>query len=149
MSMEVQRAQIQTILSAVSGVGRVHEYVRWITTEEQLKALAVDGDGKVNIWMITRAATAAETGDKTQDERTHNWKIIGFRALEDDVGSELVFQDTVENVCTAFRSKFRLNDTAFNTEPMQVKEVGHRMYAGVLCHYCKLTMEADEREDWS
>jgi len=153
MSLKAIREQVKVILSSVEGVGVVHDYLRWTNETAKFKALFqhTDGEGKqrINGWMITRDKTPAETATATHDLRSHTFKIIGIYGLDDDGASEIVFQQIVEDICAAFRAKYNLNATATNTEPVQVETVEPRMFGSVLCHYCELTLRADEQENWA
>lgn len=153
MSLTTIREQIKTILSGVSGIGVVHDYERWAADWTKFLDLfrVEDDDGKktINGWMFNRRKTPAKTASTTHDLRTHNFQIQGIYGLKDSDASEIVFQQIIEDACAAFRSKYKLNDTADNTEPVQVELVENRMFGIVLCHYCELTLIAEEYENWS
>ncbi len=144
------REQIKTILSGVSGAGVVHDYDRWASTWEKFLDLFKDeATGKINGWTITRDKTPATTASTTHDSRVHHFRIRGYYGLKDEDASEIVFQQLIEDICASFRSKYKLNDTAENTEPVQVEAVDLRIFGNVLCHYCELLLMAEEYEDWS
>ena len=153
MSLQKIQEQVKVILSAVTGVGIVHDYIRWATDRVKFMALFghTDGAGKkrVNAWMITRDKTPSEVASNTHDLRSHNFRIVGVYGHNDADESEVMFQQIIEDICTAFRTKYQLNGTANNTEPVQVEMVEYRTFAGMLCHYCELTLQADEYENWS
>lgn len=48
-----------------------------------------------------------------------------------------------------FKTNYRLNNTAYNTTPLQVPISEPRMFGNVLCHFVELTMIAEEIEAWS
>jgi len=153
MSLENIREQIKVILSAVPGVGIVHDYLRRADTDLKFKELFLytggEGTQRYNGWMITRVKTPSKTASVTHEERSHTCRIIGIYGLDDDGASEIIFQELIEDICQAFRAEYQLNSTAANTEPVQVDLVEPRMFGNVLCHYCELTLQADEYENWS
>lgn len=150
MSLEAIREQIVTILSSVDGVENVHQYQRWASTWEKfLDHFKDEATGKINGWTISREKTPAICESTTHDNRSHNFRIRGYYGLKDEDGSEIVFQDLIEDICAAFRIKYQLNNTASNTEPVQVEIVDLRMFGTVLCHYCELLLIAEEYENWS
>lgn len=152
MSLSTIREQIKAILSGVSGVGVVHDYDRWAAHWAAFLGLFTveeDGQKTVNGWVITRRKTAANTASTTHDARRHDFLIRGIYGLKDDDASEIVFQQLIEDICAAFKAKYKLNDTADNTEPVQVAIVENRIFGNVLCHYCELTIAVDEWENWS
>lgn len=148
MALSDVREQIRTILSAVSGIGVIHEYQRWVKDERKLKEIGQDGNGKINLWMIIRKSTVEKAKTYGQNDRTFVFTIKGIYAVEDDKGTELIFQDLIENICAAFRSNYRLNSTVQSTYTdvgplsklggVQVDLVDYRSFCGVLCHYCEL-----------
>ena len=152
MSMSAIRDQIKAILSAVAHIGVVHDYERWASDWaaylELFSVITVTGT-YINGWEITRKKTPSVTASVTHDKRTHTFLIRGIYGLKDSDASEITFQDLIEDICSAFRSNYQLNSTADNTEPIQVDLVENRVFGNVLCHYCELTLIADEYENWS
>lgn len=149
MALADIREQIKTIISATSGVGRVHDYERFAKSSDRFKELFKAADGTINAWSITRAATAERDGTGGYNEAVDLWVIRGYRGVDDEGASELDFQDTIENVRAAFRGNYNLNNTCEINSPdfgpetgagIQVREVGHRIFFGILCHYCELAL---------
>jgi len=147
------REQIKAILSGVEGIGVVHDYERWASEWGKFLDLFRveddDGEKRINGWTITRRKTPAKTESSTHDSRVHTFRIMGIYGLKDRDASEIVFQDLIEDICAAFRAKYQLNNTADNTEPVQVDLVENRKFGTVLCHYCELTLAVEEYENWS
>jgi hypothetical protein len=134
---------VKTILAAVSGIGVVHDYERYAVEASALKALFVTG-GRLHGWTITRERTPSVYRTNVQTERRHRFIIRGYYALDDSAASEKTFQDLVEAVEAAFRTNDTLNGTAEVAGPLQVERVGPVLFAGVLCHYVELSLEAQE-----
>lgn len=143
------REQIKAILEGVSGIGVVHDYQRWSATWEKFLDHFKDPDGKINGWVFTREKTPATCESATHESRVHSFKIRGYYGLKDEDATELTFQDLIENISAAFRAKRTLNSTAEDSGPFQVDLVEPRLFGSVLCHYCELTLEVEEFENWS
>lgn len=149
MSLSDIRDQIKTILAGVDGIGVIHDYERWAADWGKFLDRYKDAAGKINGWTITRTKTPENSDTASHVTRIHHFTIRGVYGLKDEDASELTFQDLIESICAAFRAKYRLNDTAANTEPVQVEVVENRMFGTVLCHYCELTVTAEEILAWS
>jgi hypothetical protein len=140
------RQQVKVILQGVAGIGRIHDYERYATRPEALKALFVQG-GKLHGWTITREKTPAVYRMNLHTERHHRFVLRGYYALDDGAASEKTFQDLLEAIEVAFRSNVTLNDTAELAGPLQVERVTPVLFAGVLCHFAELSLEAQELVD--
>ncbi len=145
------REQIAVILSAVDGVGVVHQYERLATDWKKFLDLYKDPHGKINGWSITRQKTPQKMLTFDQDvTREYLFIIRGIYGLQDEAASELVFQDTIEAICEAFRNNDDLNGTCSTTTSnqdisgIQVEVAENRSIGGVLCHYCELHLYAQE-----
>jgi len=143
------RAQIKTIMEGVSGMGIVHDYVRWASTWEKFLEFFKTSSKKINGATITRVKTPEECESSNHNSRRHRYLIRLYYGLKDDAATEITFQLLVENTCAAFRAKRTLNDTAEDSGPPQVEVVELRMFGSVLCHYGEISLEAEEFEDWS
>lgn len=159
MSLRNIREQIAVILSAVDGVGVVHQYERLATDWKKFLDLYKDPNGKINGWSITRQRTSAQLLSWDEDTiQTHHFVIRGIYGLQDEAGSELVFQDMIEAITEAFRTNDDLNGTCLNTTPtsgvpggatesisgIQAEVVEQKNIGGVLCHYCELHLVVQE-----
>jgi hypothetical protein len=159
MSEESIREQIKATLSAVDGIGVVHDYQRWAATWEKFLNLFRDADNKINGWMISRARTPERWLSNIQFLRVYEYTIRGVYALSDADASELVFQGLIEDICSAFRNEDTLNETCETTNPefgslsglsgVQVEVVEPRLFGTVLCHYTELRLAAQTTEDRS
>lgn len=149
MSLADIREQIKAILSGVAGVGVVHDYQRWAADRQKFLDLFADKNGKINTWCITRTKTPEACDTTSHHTRRHTFRIRGYYGLKDENATELIFQNLVEDICAEFRSKYKLNDTATDTGPVQVDKVDLWSFFGVLCHFCELTLEAEEILVWS
>jgi hypothetical protein len=101
-------------------------------------------------WFVRRPMTT-ETGNvQGRTVELIRWQIRGFSALDDAAASELAFDDLLESVRNAFAQDETLGGTVDQCtvpdEPgagqlescIQIDDAGPVMFAGVLCHACRL-----------
>lgn len=148
MSLSTIRAEIVTILSGVAGVGpNIHDYERYAAHWTDYLALFKDTD-KILGWVITREKTIETEVSNANNMRTHTFVIRGFLSLDDSAATEKIFQDLIEAICDEFRPNIRLNDTAFDTFPIQVDIQEPRMFGSVLVHYTEMRKDIQEEIQW-
>jgi hypothetical protein len=143
MSLADIRAAVKAILETVPGIGLVYEYERYAKDAAGMRALFVSG-GLLHGWTITRDRTLSSYRTNVQTERHHRLVIRGYYGLSDGDASELTFQGVIEAIEETFRSNDTLNATAEVSQPLQVERVGPVLFAGVLCHFAELSIEAQE-----
>jgi hypothetical protein len=146
MSLGLIRNEIAQIIETVTGIGTVHNYLRWSNTYEGFLNLFKDSSDKINGCMITRIKTPEEaiSGGRTC-ERAHTMKIICIYGLKDSDATELYFQDTiVDGICAAFRHEKTLNNRKAHLGVPQVEIVEPRKFGTVLCHYAEITVPVAE-----
>lgn len=151
MSLHDISGQIQAFLSAVDGAGVVHPYQRWADTWSKYLD-HFKSDGRINGWMFCREKTAQRQRTAGELERAHVFVLRKLYGLKDDAGSELVFQQHLEDATAAFSGEAAdtLNGTCETISPdwgpmsgaagLQIDIAETRMFGGVLCHYgeCRL-----------
>ena len=148
MSRALISAQIKVILGEVSGVGtKIHEYERWAANWKDYLAFFKEGS-KIKGWTITRSRTPEENKTPSTNTRIHTFIIRGYYSLDDSEATEVTFQDLIEDIATAFRTKPTLNGTAFDCSPLQIDSVAAIMFGNVLCHFCQLRLDVEEEEQW-
>jgi len=148
MSRVLISAQIKEILGGVTGVGtKIHEYERWSANWKDYLALFKEGS-LIKGWTITRTKTPEENKTPSTNKRVHTFIIRGYYSLDDSEASELTFQDLIEKIATAFRTKPFLNGAAFDSSPLQVDTVAGVTFGDVLCHFCQLRLDVEEEEQW-
>ncbi|MFQ5915383.1 MAG: hypothetical protein ACE5JS_19615 [Nitrospinota bacterium] len=143
MSWSAIRSQLKAVVETVPGIGVVHDYQRWEIEADNFQTLFVSG-GRINVWMITRDASREEEFAQQQNYRRHQARIIGLYALDDSDATEKTFSDLLESICDTLRQKGDLNGAAESSGPPQVKRDDHARFAGTLCHYGEITLEARE-----
>jgi len=156
MSLEAIRNQLKTDIEAVSGIGKVHNYNRYIKDWKSYQREFTKND-KVNTWEIVRTdfnrSVHASSGSQSGEERiNHTFTIRGFYGLSDDLESEKTFQDLVESVCTALRNDPTLSGEAeciyYTPERPVTGRIYHDFLGEVLCHICEITVMIRERKQY-
>jgi len=138
------RAEIGTILAAVSGIGVVHDYRRWTNREEEFKTF-YESNSIINGWEYTRRGFSdnfESTGPRY--ERIHDFLIVGYYGLDDSAASEKANDTLVESIASAFRAKPDLNGKCQMHEFIQGEVIELRMFADTLVHYTELGLLVHE-----
>ena len=146
------REQIKVMLQGAPGIGIVPEYERLATDYNKMLALFKDADGRINGWTITRDETPERWITNVDYERVFEMVIRGYMGLQDAEATEIIFQDLVENISSAFRVSDTLSGTCETINPefgkmagrsgIQVIIVEPRLFGSVLCHHCELRLGA-------
>ena len=161
---------ISSEISSVAEAGRVHSYQRWSADLGKYLDLfrweASDGLAQIRGWVLTRERAgeeAASIGSSAAGgftpvglvRRTHTFLLFGIMSAEDAVGSEVAFQDLLEDICDRFRDNktLRLLDESGaprvrsleRLQPPQVDMIELRTFGSVLCHYAEIRLQAIER----
>lgn len=150
------RDEIETLLLAVTDIGKVHVVLRHSTTWQEIFARHKDtGLGELRDWEITRTGENLELeafGNLLSTEpfyrRTHQVLIQGVLAVDDEDPpnhSEEVFQDLVEAVVTKLRQNNLLNEKVLLHIEPQVTTIGHDMFGSTLVHRAEIRFPAIER----
>lgn len=152
------RQAIVTLAMTVPGIGVVHDRERYAERPEKLRQLyvpAANPKGPINGWYVRRISTQETSGAIGRWETIHRWRLRGFHSFMDDAGSELVFDDIVEGMRTAFRLDETIGGAVIDTvvgggdapiAGLQVDEAGSVMFAGMLCHAATLTLYTRQYE---
>jgi len=151
MSLSNINTQINTILSAVTGIGtKIYNYdVYSDTWSVFLNFFRNTGDTKINGWMYYRIRTPEEANACMTNIRTHTFLIRGVYSLDTNGSTLTAFQDLVELITAAFRNKPDLNGTALTVSPIQVNMIENRQFGDVLCHYAELNLIIEEEVQWT
>ena len=151
------RAKIKTVIEAVSGVGSVHDYMRWLNNMNTLKTLFVTNSQLVG-WMITmdRIRQVDEGMGGVQGSGTvHVWyefRVIGVYSVDDSAETEKTFTTLALNVVQALDQNTDLNSNTYGggassdfvSTPCESGDFGYRMFAGVLVHYVEIKKVIEE-----
>lgn len=145
MSEAIIRQKIFEILSAVPGVGKVHNYERWSNDWNKFLALFQDPVSKRILgWEITRQSSPATKISNAEEETTHGYVLQGYMGLNDALATELEFNALIETIKTAFRGNHTLGGFCLDAGPLSLDISEARTFGSVLCHYAKLMLPVSE-----
>jgi hypothetical protein len=158
-------AQVVTRLQGVTGIGQVHNYMRWASSEQAFNELALSS-GVVNFWQVTRVTTQERWLTGREVWRGHTLRITGGYGLVDATVTERTFQNLVERVAAKFRSydAWTLGETVESLAPyigelasasvlqgaiggIQVQEVGHVEKLNKLLHWAELRLGVQDKPE--
>lgn len=145
MSEATVRAQVKTLLEAVSGIGAVHDYERFSRSPAKWLEL-MRSSGIVNGWEIHRAKTPSFRDNHPTMKRSHNFMISGIYELDDANESEKTFQAIIEAIYGKFRDNHTIGGTCINSDPLQVGDVSIDIIEKTLYHTCDLLLVCHERD---
>lgn len=145
-------ADIKAKLEAVPDRGVVHDYSRltvdWGKYIERFKDAT---SGRIKGWEITRVAVPEHL--RGAFHRHHRFVLRGFLGLQDAAATDKIFQQLIEEICSAFRkaeppvgsSWLYRNGDAPDESCVQVPLIDERAFGSVLCHYCEIQLSVTER----
>lgn len=150
MSAAAIRAAIVACLNTVPSIGVVQRFERNASDMARLKALYWSAPlNQLRGWYVRRVATAESGNRQAHTVEQMRWRITGFLAFDDANESELVFDELIESVRNAFAQDETLGGTvdqcsdpssADGVTGIQLDDAGPVMFAGVLCHACRLSL---------
>lgn len=148
MSEAAIRAEIKTLLEAVSNIGVVHDYIR---RKRSLAAWleAHRSSGVVNAWTITRVAALQERKTMPYLSRLHNFKIYGLYELDDASGSEKDLQALVDGILDGFKDTIQFSGEALNSEPLQCDSIDVDELGDTAYHVVEMSIEIEEYISYS
>jgi hypothetical protein len=139
------RAKIYEKLSAVSGIGKVYDYERWNADWGQFISYFHDATSKRILgWEICRRNAPASYDSNAEETTKHTFVIRGYMGVKDQDATEKLFNALIEAVREAFRLDFTLGGLCEMAGPVSADIIDTRSFAGVLCHYCELSLPAQE-----
>jgi hypothetical protein len=146
------RAAVKAKVAGVANVGTVHDYERFANTPSALIADYVNNaqtGNRINGWFVSRAAYREVFIDTGRWVRDDDWRVVGYMGLDDADATEKKISTLVDAIADAFRNDDTLGgvvgtciiDTQGKKAGLQLDELGHVLFAGVLCHRarCSLT----------
>lgn len=147
MSEALVRQHIYTTLAAVTGIGKVYDYGRWAAdwqTFINLFKTTVSAKDQIRGFEISRKAAPAVYDSNGEETTVHRYLIRGYMSVSDADASEKTFTALIEAVRAAFRFDFTLGGLCEDSGPLSLDVQDERMFGGVLCHYCELSLPARE-----
>ena len=149
------RAAIKATLENIPGIGVVHGYERFSKDPKSFAGLYLN-EGKLLGWHIRRLNIREAEYSTMYNRIIINWRIRGFAGLVDVAESELVFDNLVDAIRSAFRRLPLLCDLkgkdlakiVNNGEAgVQVSSSEPVMFAGVLAHRVTLALTTEHLEE--
>ena len=136
MSYSTILALIKTQLEAVTGIGKVHDYLRLSDNLEKSGIELFTSNQILHTWMITRVSMPAVANTSFQVERRHEWDLIGFYQINDSEATEKTFQALCDTIMDKFDSgdNVVLDGNTDQEEPAQLVSFEAVDYMGVTCH---------------
>lgn len=149
MSEALIRAEIKTILEAVSGIGVVHDYKRYSRSKAVfLELMRPISGGMVNGWMIHWRDAVSVRDTMPTIQRNHTYEIIGFYELNDAIASGKVFDALLNAIYAAFKSNYTLNGTALNSDPVTIESDDTPPDEQPMLHFGLITLSVQERDTY-
>lgn len=133
------RAALKAVVSGVTGIGQVYDYLRHIETEGEIKSELIK-TGRLHFWSVTLANENqfAEEHIVGGSKAWITFSIQGNYALKDADASEKTFIDLVEDVLDALRVDKTLSGTVMRMGGPKWVGPNHVTVVNVLCHHAEL-----------
>lgn len=156
MSLSAIYSAIKTQMQAVSGMGIVHDYVRWTPSWPGFLALYKTTGGIINGWAFGRVAMQQRHASLGAIEQAHVILFRGVYGLDDSAATEKTFQTQIDAMVTKFNDADNedLGGACLTINPdwgpmdgavgLQVDRIDHRLFGTVLCHYAECRLCAIE-----
>jgi hypothetical protein len=145
-------ADIKARFDAISDIGIVHDYERLTKNWQEFLALFAytpdGGNQQIRGWEITRRSVPEHK--RGAYYRHHVFIVRGYLSLKDSDATDKTFQILVDTICETFRAVGEVSTWYYRdgenpeNSPCQVDLIEPRMFGGVLCHYCEITLYVTE-----
>lgn len=148
---EIQAALVD-IIQHVDGIANVKSGCRlaldWGTFVAQFRQID-SPDQRVNGWTVQWAGMAEERISSAENKATHRFLIKGYYSLRpydatESTTSEEEFDAIIAGIGDGIRATHTITGTTDLSQPIQMPVKREVEFAGVLVHYCELTLEAVE-----
>lgn len=97
-----------------------------------------DGDDIINTWVIHRASQTQELFTNKKYLVRAIASIHFWYELNDEEGTQLIFDDIVDEVIDLLRGHIRLEKLVEQQGPASLITSDHRYFAGRLCHHAQI-----------
>jgi len=141
MSLSTIRTKIKTVLSGVTGIGKVYNRERYASQWADFISLFKTSANKIDGWVMQMRDADEEEGTSRTNYRTYAFVLRHFYGFDDANSSQITFEDFNETVCNTFRALPDLDGVVVMSEPPKVTISELRMFGSVLCHYCEILLE--------
>jgi hypothetical protein len=152
MSLTGIYTAIKTQMEAVTGMGIVHDYVRWSADWKRFLDLYKTTGNKINGWAFGRTLLHQRHVSLGAIEQAHVILFRGVYGLDDSAATEKTFQAQIDLMVAKFNlaDNEDLGGACLTINPdwgpmdgavgMQVDKIDHRVFGTVLCHYAEARM---------
>ena len=150
MTIATARAEIYSVVNAVTNSGKVYDYDRLATdwgTFLNLFRTTIGGRKQILGYTIGyngAAATDAELDPRAF--RSHRFVVRGYMSLNDEKETEKTAANLAETIANALDDSATLHDGSsfYNTEPAQIEIFEARVFGDVLVHYTEIGLVVTE-----
>jgi len=143
------KAALKTILEGVTGIGKVHDRLRWTNEPAKFKEYFFDNSRQIiNGWEITRTAYAPILSTSALIKKIHVMRCRGYYGFKDSINTEDIFHTIVDGVVDAVHSNISYANAWDRIEDMegaQATDIGMADFAGHLCHYADVIVRLEVR----
>ena len=145
MSEADNRQAIFEIFKAIPDIGKVYDYDRRATTDEEFIKLFLDAPtGRILGWEISRGGLQAEKISNIEEAADHVFIVRGYMSLNDAKATEKLFNAKIEQIRSTFRGNNTLGGKCLDLGSISVPVIEPRSFGGVLCHYCEMRFPVNE-----
>lgn len=139
------RNAIVAKLTAITGIGQVHDYERYAAQQSKLKEL-FEFDNRILGWVVKRERFKKTMIADAIFQVRSTWKVRGYMSLDDTSKSELIFDALVDLVQATLA-----NDPTFGVGSWVPNyelnaEIEPVMFFGVLCHNANISFDTMHEE---
>lgn len=144
MAYEDIRDYLRSKLEAVSSVGTVHDYFRYLKGKTTISAI-LHQNKKLNAWFIRKINEKNQYEGPGSILQTHIINIAGVMEINDSLESEKTFLNIINDIISALINDFTYDNLCFQTQPPFLKKHDTKSFAGNLCHYAIIELRPTER----
>lgn len=152
MSHPIIRDALRDLIATVPEVGQVFNRERYFREEKKFQDLytftPAGGSKQVRGWYVRRRSTLERSLGIGRNLEVHTWQVRGYMSLNDELESELVFDQLIETMRAAVRADPTLGGVCEqspiadgdNTDGLQLLDSSPVLFCGVLCHSALLEL---------
>jgi hypothetical protein len=144
MSYQGLRDYLKTKLEAISSVGTVHDYYRFLKGKNNIQAALYEG-GKLNAWFIRKVGEINQWEGPGSRLAIHTINLTGIMAVNDAIASEKIFLGIASDITDALTADFNYGGLCFQTKAPILKKHELKSFANILCHYATIELKLTER----
>lgn len=138
------RDYIETQLNAVSGIGVVMDYFRFLRGKTAIEA-ALFKSGILNCWFIQKIAQKDTWDAPGSLLRTHLINLLGYIEIDDASENEKTFLLIIDGIISKFQSNYTWGGLIFQLTPPVLTRFNQRGFANIMCHHAIITLQPIER----